>query len=49
MGKTELRLASDVLKPEGSTFFPFFSSSIVVGLVPPFSDLFFEVLDHYGL
>ena len=36
-------------EPEGSTFFPFFSSSITAGLVPPFSDFFYEVLDHYGL
>ena len=48
-GKTELRLASDVPEPEESTFFPFFSSSIAAGLVPPFSDFFYEVLDHYGL
>ena len=48
-GKTELRLASDVPEPEGSTFFPFFTSSITAGLVPPFSDFFYEVLDHYGL
>ena len=25
------------------------TSSIAVGLVPPFSDFFFEVLDHFGL
>ena len=49
MGETELRLASDVPEPEGSTFFPFFSSGVAVGLVPPFSDFFYEVLDHYGL
>jgi len=48
-GETELRLASDVLEPEESTFFPFFSSSVTVGLVPPFSDFFYDVLDHYGL
>ena len=48
-GETELRLASDVPEPEESTFFPFFSSSVAVGLVPPFSDFFYEVLDHYGL
>ena len=34
-GKTELRLASDVPEPEGSTFFPLFTSSIASGLVPP--------------
>ena len=48
-GKTELQLASDTPEPEGSTFFPFFTSSIAAGLVPPFSDFFFEVLDHFGL
>ena len=36
-------------EPEGSTFFPFFTSSIVAWLVPPFSDFFYEVLGHYGL
>ena len=34
-GKTELQAGSDVPEPEGSTFFPFFTSSIVAGLVPP--------------
>ena len=48
-GKTELRVASDVPEPEGSTFFPFFMSSVVAGLVPPFSNFFYEVLVHYGL
>lgn len=48
-GKTELQPASDEPEPEGSTLFPLFSSSIVVGLVPPFSDFFYEVLEHYGL
>ena len=48
-GKTELRLASDEPEPQGSTLFPLFSSSVAVGLVPPFSDFFYEVLDHYGL
>ena len=48
-GKTGLRAGSDVPVPEGSTFFPFFTSSIVVGLVPPFSDFFYKVLGHYGL
>ena len=48
-GKTELRLASDEPEPEGGTFFPFFTSNIAAGLVPPFSDFFFEVLDHFGL
>ena len=48
-GQTELRVASDVPEPEGSTIFPFFTSSITAGLVPPFSDFFYEVLGHYRL
>ena len=48
-GKTVLRASSVVLEPEGSTFFPFFMTSIAAGLVPPFSDFFYEVLGHYGL
>ena len=48
-GKTELRVASDVPELGGSALFPFFTSSIAAGLVPPFSDIFYEVLDHYGL
>ena len=42
-------MASDVPEPKGSTFFPFFMSSIAAGLVPPFPNFFYEVLDHYGL
>ena len=45
-GKTELRVGSAVPEPEGSTFFPFFTSSIIAGLVPPFFDFFYEVLGH---
>ena len=45
-GKTGLRAGSDILGCEGSTFFPFFMSSIVAGLVPPFSDFFYAVLRH---
>ena len=48
-GKTELRAGSAVPEPVGSTSFPFFMSSVVAGLVPPFSDFFYEVLGHYGL
>ena len=48
-GETELGLASDVPEPKESTFFPFFSSSVAVVLVPPFSDFFYEVLDHCRL
>ena len=45
-GKTELQVASNVPEPEGSAFFPFFTSSIAAGLLPPFSDFFYEVIDH---
>ena len=48
-GKTGLRAGSDVPEPEGSTFYPFFMSSIVAGLVPPFSDFFYSVLSHYKI
>ena len=48
-GKTKLRAISAVPEPEGSTFFPFFTSSITTGLVPPFSNFFYEVLSYYGL
>ena len=48
-GKTELRAGSTVSEPAGSTFFLFFMSSIVAGLVPPFSDFFYEVLGHSRL
>ena len=34
-GKTGLRAGSDMPEPEGSNLFPFFTSSISVGLVPP--------------
>ena len=48
-GKTKLWAGSGVPEPAGSTFFPFFMSSVVAGLVPPFSDFFYEVLGHYRL
>ena len=48
-GKTELRVGSAESEASGSTFYPFFMRSIVTGLVPPFSDFFFEVLGHYRL
>ena len=48
-GKTELRVGSAEPEASESTFYPFFMSSIAAGLVPPFSDFFYEVLGHYGL
>ena len=48
-GKTELRAGSAVPEASKSSFYPFFMSSIVTGLVPPFSDFFYAVLQHYGL
>ena len=39
-GKTRLWAGSDVPEPEGRTSYPFFTSSITAGLVPPFSDFF---------
>ena len=38
--KTALRAGFAEPEASGSTFYPFFMSSIVVGLVPPFSDFF---------
>ena len=40
-GKTELRAGSAEPEALNSTFYPFFMSSIVAGLVPPFSDFFY--------
>ena len=48
-GKTELRAGSAVPEASKSSFYPFFMSSIVAGLVPPFSDFFFAVLRHFKL
>ena len=47
--KTALRVGSAEPEASDSTFYPFFMSSVVAGLVPPFSDFFYEVLGHYGL
>ena len=48
-GKTELRAGFVVPEASKSSFYPFFMSSIVAGLVPPFSDFLYAVLQHYGL
>ena len=37
MGETVLRPGSAQPKDKGSTFYPFFMSTIIAGLVPPFS------------
>ena len=48
-GKTELRAGSAEPEASKSTFYPFFMSSVVAGLVPPFSDFFYAILSHYKL
>mgnify|MGYP000853270308 CR=1 FL=1 len=48
-GKTALRAGSAELEASGGTFYPFFMSSVVAGLVPPFSDFFYSVLSHYKI
>ena len=49
MGETVLRSGSAMLEAKGSTFYPFFMSTVIVGLVPPFSEFFYAVLHHYRL
>ena len=49
MGETELRAGSAQPEAKGSTFYPFFMSTIIAGLVPPFSEFFYAVLRHYRL
>ena len=49
MGETELRVGSTKPKAKGSTFYPFFMSTVIASLVPPFSDIFYIVLRHYRL
>ena len=48
-GKTKLWAGSAVPEAQGSTFHPFFTNTVVAGLVPPFSDFFYAILDHYRL
>ena len=43
-GATMLKVGSDQPEGKGSTFYPFFVSAIVAGLVPPFSEFFHAVL-----
>ena len=47
--KTMLRVGSAEPADSGSTFYPFFTSSIVAGLVPPFSDFFYSAISHYKI
>ena len=49
MGETALWACSAQPEDEGSTFYPFFMSTIIAGLVPPFSEFFYVVLRHYKL
>ena len=44
MGATVLRPGSAQPEDKGSTFYPFFMSSVIAGLVPPFYEFFFAVL-----
>src|SRR3954462_803906 len=48
-GAQMFKVGSATPKGQGSTFYPLFVSSIAVGLVPPFSELFLSVLRHYDL
>ena len=34
---------------QGSTFYPFFMSTVIADLVPPFYEFFYGVLRHYRL
>src|SRR4051812_1509903 len=47
-GAQMFKVGSDVPEGQGSTFYPFFVSSITAGLVPPFSEFFLAVLCHYN-
>ena len=49
MGETTLRPGSAQPEEKGSTFYPFFMSTVITGLVPPFSEFFYAVLRHYKL
>src|SRR3954469_7806905 len=48
-GARVFKAGSATPEGRGSTFYPFFVSSIAAGLVPPFSEFFFSVLRHYDL
>src|SRR3954465_3761112 len=48
-GAQMFKVGSDAPEGQGSTFYPFFVSSIAAGLVPPLSVFFLAVLRHYNL
>src|SRR3954463_110256 len=48
-GAWVFKVGSATPEGRGSTFYPFFVSSIAAGLVPPFSEFFLSVLHHYNL
>ena len=41
MGETKLRAGPAQPEAKGSTFYPFFMSTVIAGLVPPFSEFFY--------
>ena len=43
-----LRLGYAQPKDKGITFYPFFMSTIIAGLVPPLSEFFLAVLRQYN-
>ena len=48
-GATVLKVGFDQPEGKGSTFYPFFVSAIVAGLVPPFSEFCYVILRQYNL
>src|SRR3954470_3697299 len=48
-GAQVFKVGSSTPEGRGSTFYPLFVSSIIGGLVPPFSEFFLSVLRHYNL
>ena len=48
-GVTVLKVGSAHPERKGSTFYPLFVSTIIAGLVPPFSEFFLDVLRQYNL
>ena len=49
MGESGLRHGSAEPEAKGSTFYPFFLSTLIAVLVHPFSDFFYVVLRRYRL
>lgn len=49
MGETALRDGPAQPEAKGSTFYHVFTSAVISGLVPPFSEFFYLVLCHYKL